>query len=297
MSAPPPHLRILQPHPGLFAYYDGRIAGYRFDPRPNWVDDGALSLGVATFALTHGDQAIVCDTGTTPAHGAAIRAHLDGIGIRQIRVVYSHWHKDHVAGTAAFGDVEVIANARTAAHLKARKAAIEAGITWPPIAPLVLPTTTFADEMKLALGPRQIMLIAANIHSDDATVIWLPDTGILLAGDTLEDPVTFVAEPGHFATHLTELDRLGALNPAHILPCHGDPDVIAAGGYGADLIPATQHYIRWLMALRDQPSLRDQPLGDVIAAGLASGTLHGYQPYEAVHRSNVSAALQGVAHG
>jgi hypothetical protein len=24
------HVRVLQPHPGLFAFYDGRIAGQRF---------------------------------------------------------------------------------------------------------------------------------------------------------------------------------------------------------------------------------------------------------------------------
>ncbi|MGL5008733.1 MAG: hypothetical protein ACRC6I_02530, partial [Paracoccaceae bacterium] len=90
MTQSPPHLRILQPHPGLFAYYDGRIAGYRFDPRPNWVDDGALEVGIASYALVQGDQAIVYDTGTIPAHGAAIKAHLDGLGVTDLRIVYSH---------------------------------------------------------------------------------------------------------------------------------------------------------------------------------------------------------------
>ena len=36
------HVRVLQPHPGLFAFYDGRIEGQRFAEGPNWVGDGAL---------------------------------------------------------------------------------------------------------------------------------------------------------------------------------------------------------------------------------------------------------------
>ena len=36
-------------------------------------------------------------------------------GVRKFTVVLSHWHLDHVAGTAAFADCEIIANRRTAA--------------------------------------------------------------------------------------------------------------------------------------------------------------------------------------
>jgi cyclase len=283
-------LRILHPHPGIIAFYDGRVKGYRFDPCTNWVDDGALSLGIASYALVHGDAAVVYDTGTTLAHGQAIAAHLAGLGITDIRVVLSHWHKDHVAGTAAFGGVPVLANALTAAHLAARRAEIEAGIDWPPIIPLIQPSQTFAGQTTLTLGPQTLVLIHLNIHSDDATVIWLPDQRILLAGDTLEDPVTYVAEPEHFATHLRDLDRLSALGPLHILPCHGDPDVIAAGGYGPALIPATQHYIRALM------TTPDMPVGDILAP--YADTLHWYAPYAAVHAANIKAAnIKAATHG
>ena len=74
-------------------------------------------------------------------------------------------------------------------------------------------------------------------------MIWLPEERILLAGDTLEDTVTYVGEPENFDRHLEDLERLWALDPAFILPNHGDPDVIAAGGYSKMLIRATQDYI------------------------------------------------------
>jgi cyclase len=274
-------LRTLHPHPGIIAFYDGRIPGYRFDPRPNWVDDGALSLGIASYALIHNNQAVVYDTGTTLAHGQAIVAHLASIGIRDIRVVLSHWHKDHVAGTAAFGDVPIIANALTARHLAHHRPDIEAGHDWPPIDPLILPTETFHGTTTLNLGPRTIHLLHLNIHSDDETVLWLPDERILFAGDTLEDPITYVCEPEHFATHLTDLDRLVALNPAHILPCHGDADIIAAGGYGPALIPATQHYIRTLIAAPETP------IADILVP--YAGTVQWFAPYGAVHAANIKA--------
>src|SRR4029078_10100834 len=133
----------------------------------------------------------------------------------------------------AFADCEVIANRRTAEHMQRTKAAIEAGTHHgpPAIAPLIMPTRLFEGELRLKLGGRDVQLIEANIHSDDATVIWLPDTRTLLAGDTLEDTVTHVDEAQSFDRHLADLDRLAALDPLAILPNHGDPDVIAAGGY------------------------------------------------------------------
>jgi cyclase len=293
----PPHLRILQPHPGIFAYYDGRIPGYRFDPRPNWIDDGALEVGIASYALVAGIEAIVYDTGTTPAHGAAIKAHLDGLGVTDLRIVYSHWHKDHVAGTAEFGDAPVIANIRTAGHLARQRADMQAGVAWPAINPLILPTETFDDRRTLMLGGDEVMLIRLNIHSDDATVIWLPTQRILLAGDTLEDPITYVAEPEGFAAHLADLGKLAALNPALILPCHGDPGIIAAGGYGMGLIAATQTYTRFLISVTDDPRHATIPLQDVIAADLAAGNITWFDAYADVHALNVAAALKAHDHG
>jgi cyclase len=215
--------------------------------------------------------------------------------VGDMRVVYSHWHKDHVAGTQSFDDVPVIANARTAQHLADQRATIEAGTKWPPIYPLILPTQTFAGQMTLMLGDLRLDLIEMNIHSDDATVIWLPEAGILLAGDTLEDPITYVSDPGQFATHLVDLARLAALNPTHILPCHGAADIIASGGYGAGLIAATQTYVAFLHALRDHPDRRDTPVFDIIGADIAAGHLQWFDAYAAVHAMNVIAALTGTS--
>jgi cyclase len=205
--------------------------------------------------------------------------------VRTFTVVLSHWHLDHVAGTEAFADCEVIACERTSEHLTRDREAIERGtLEGPPaIDPLILPTTTFAGRRELQLGDTRLELIQTHIHSDDATLIWLPERRLLLCGDTLEDTVTFVDEPEYFDTHLANLDRLRELEPDRILPNHGDPDIIAGGGYGPGFITATERYIRALPT--------DMPLRDVIADSLEAGWVTYFEPYESVHAHNVAVTL------
>jgi cyclase len=287
------HLRVLEPAPGILAFYDGRVAGYRFDPKPNWVDDGALGLGVASYAILGGDEALVYDTGTSLAHGRFIRAELGRRGATRFTVVLSHWHLDHVAGTEAFVDSPVISNERTAEHLRAKRAAIEAGtLEGPPaISPLVMPTRTFAGRETLRAGGETVELIAVNVHSDDATVLWLPERRLLLCGDTMEDTITYVGEPDQFDAHLRDLERLRGLDPHRILPAHGDPDRIAAGGYTAGLNDATRSYIRLLQRMPSEPELREVPLRELIADSLGAGPLLYFEPYEAVHLENIETVL------
>ena len=289
------HLRVLEPHPGILAFYDGRVAGHRFATGANWVDDGALSLGVASYAVIAGDQAIVYDTHVSIPHAQFVRDTLAARGVSRFTVVLSHWHLDHVAGTEVFAGCEVIANARTLAHLTRHRAAIEDGSLHglPAIAPLILPTQVFDGAMTLMLGDEVVQLIEANIHSDDATVVWLPERGILLAGDTVEDCVTYVAEPQGFTAHLADLARLAALAPEWVLPAHGDPGVIAAGGYGVEIFAAMARYVTALQALMADPAAAVPAMAEIIAADLAAGTLVYFEPYAAIHLQNVGVARGG----
>jgi cyclase len=219
-----------------------------------------------------------------------------GEGVRQFTVVLSHWHLDHVAGTAAFCDSGVIACARTAQLLAESRGAIESGsLEGPPaINPLVLPTVTFRDRLELEIGELQLELIHTNIHSDDATVVWWPEQDLLLCGDTMEDTVTYVDEPASLAVHRSNLETLRELGPKLILPNHGAPDVIAGGGYSDGLIAATQQYIDFLLRARSDATLAQLTLRDVMAA-LDNEDVHYYAPYEDVHRSNMAALQRAPA--
>lgn len=290
-AAGPGRMRVLHPAPGIVAFYDGRVEGYLHAPEPNWVDAGALSLGIASYAIVEGDAAIVYDTHVSVAHARFIREWLWAQGVRAITVVLSHHHLDHVAGTEAFGAVPVIANVRTAAHMARDRADIEAGVRPPAVRPLILPTETFDGRRTLTLGSRRVELFTANIHNDDQTLIWLDDARILLAGDALEDTVTYVTDAAAFDAHLHDLARLAERAPHRILPNHGDPDRIAAGGYDAGLIGATARYVGFLRQCQADPGLADMPLDEVIAADVAAGALIWFAPYAEVHRENVAASL------
>jgi len=283
----------LRPAPNIYAFYDGRIEGYRYASGANWVDDGALSLGIASYAIVDGEDAIIYDTHISVEYAAFIRETLTDAGVKNFTVALSHWHLDHVAGTAVFSDCKIISNKRTLDHLAQRRSAIESGAySGPPaVNPLILPTQTFEGRMQMQVGKLTIDLIEANIHSDDATVIWLGAERILFAGDTMEDTVTYVGEPENFDIHLKDLDRLWALAPERILPNHGDPEIIALGGYEKTLIRATQQYIRILKRCIGEPELRTKTLREIINGPLEAGWVNLFEPYEAVHRQNVDEVL------
>ena len=286
-------MRILQPSPGLFAYYDGRIAGKRLhSDAPNWLDDGAYELGTASYAIVDGAEALVYDTHITLAHARFIRDHLEGLGVSVIRVALSHWHLDHVAGNEVFADCEILALGLTAEMLSRNRDAIAARD--PPVAPLVMPTRTFADRLDLMVGSRRVELHHFAIHSADGAVLWLPDDQILLAGDTLEDTVTYMSEAEHAATHIRDLVRLGTWPIRRILPNHGDPDRIAAGGYDARLIEANRRYLERLTDPAGLAQAEAEDLKTFVAADTASGAILYCPAYETVHRRNL-ATLRGLA--
>ena len=100
--------------------------------------------------------------------------------------------------------------------------------------------------------------------------------------------MTYVDAPADLPIHRANLETLRRLQPTRILPNHGSPEVIAAGGYSDGLIAATEDYIDFLLRVRDDPSLAELTLREVVAA-VANVDVHYYAPYERVHRSNLDA--------
>lgn len=282
-------MRVLEPLAHVLGFYDGRMEGVRLHSfAPNWLDDGAFSLGVCSYAIVSGAEALVYDTHISLDHARRIRAVLAERGVRHIRVVLSHWHVDHVAGNEIFADCEIIAEARTLAALQAGREELETGT--PPIHPLILPNRVFQDRLKLRVGEIEVELRHADIHSFDGVVAMLPD-GVMLAGDTLEDSVTYVAEPTRLKTHLAGLREMQDWEIRRILPNHGAEDIIAGGGYGPKLIEATRLYVAQLLRLRDEPALARQDLKTFAAAAFATGAVSYFAPYEPVHQRNVQVVL------
>jgi cyclase len=285
-------LRILEPYPGLFAYYDGRIAGKRLHgPERNWLDDGAYALGIASYALVSGNEALVYDTHMSLEHARAIRSHLEGRGVSRLTVILSHWHTDHIAGNAVFADCDIIANRLTLQAITDNEQALAAKD--PPIHPVVMPNRIFDDRLELRLGGRSVHLLQFDIHSADGTVLWLADEQLLLAGDTLEDTITYISEPLGIARHIEELDRLSKLPIRRILPNHGSEERIADGGYGPALIDANRAYLKRLLERIADSQIDTMRLEEFVAPEIAEGWIDYFAPYEIVHRDNIEALRTG----
>lgn len=286
-------MQILRPYPNLYAFYDGRIPGIRaHSPAPNWLDDGAFTLGTASFAIVEGPEALVYDAHMSLAHAGKIRSFLEAQGVRHMRLVVSHWHTDHVAGNAVFGDCEIIANRFTQEALVANRDGLENNN--PPIRPLVMPNRLFDRELELRVGETVVELRHLDIHSYDETVALLPQSGVLLAGDTLEDTVTYVSEPDRLDRHLLDLARMESWEFERILPNHGSLERIAAGGYGREFITATRLYVEKLLRLKDEPELANQDMRSFAAEALATGGVEYFDAYEPVHANNVREVLAAL---
>ncbi|SDD87669.1 MBL fold metallo-hydrolase [Ruegeria marina] len=284
-------LRVLEPAPNVLAFYDGRISGTRLHSAEwNWLDDAAYALGVASYAVLDGSDALVYDTNISIDHARFVRQELMRRGATSITVVLSHHHKDHVAGTEVFADCQIIAGRKKAVALAQKRDSY--GKSNPPIAPLTMPTTVFDGDLAIQVGSVTVKLRPLDIHSHDGVALYLPEQRLLLAGDALEDSVTYVAEPNRLEFHLNKLERLLTWDIAHILPCHGDADRIARGGYDPSFITATKHYVTKLLRSRTDTELAKLTLLEFAKESFESGSLIYCDAYEAVHKNNLQSVLE-----
>jgi glyoxylase-like metal-dependent hydrolase (beta-lactamase superfamily II) len=121
----------------------------------------------------------------------------------------SHWHLDPIAGNAVYADSPRICSSLTWVRLLENREAIEAG-------------TVFVEDL-------EVRLLQFDIHTQDSTLVYLPQDKVALTGDMLEDPLTYMTEVEGLATHLAELKRLRQMDLVRLFPNHGDPSVITQG--------------------------------------------------------------------
>ena len=283
-------IRVFELTDYLISFYTGRLAPPKDSSKKRtWAEYGALDLGVSTFAIHSGNQAVVYDTFTGPELAKWVRSYLERMGITRFTVVNSHWHLDHVGGNAVYQDSNIVANNSTFKELTARKAAIEAGKQWgpPAIKPLVLPNIVFDKRLDLQVGGVKVELHNVNIHTKDSVVAYIPSDKILLAGDTLEDSVTFLSEPASAVDQIKNMAALKRWDIARIYPNHGDPDVISKGGYGKGLIDATADYVGKLITKSHDKDFLKSSFQDFIRDSVKKGWVGIWKPYDHVHEINV----------
>jgi glyoxylase-like metal-dependent hydrolase (beta-lactamase superfamily II) len=285
------NMRVYPINDHLLGFYDGRPAETATAAgKQNWADFGAMNVGVATYVIHRGDRALVYDTYPSTKQAQWVRRYLEKIGIRHFTVVNSHWHLDHVGGNAIYADMDRISTDKTLQRLTEEKSAIQAGTEWgpPAIDPLVLPNIIISADTSFFVDDIQVELRPVNIHSEDGLVVYLPKDRILLAGDTLEDTLTFIAEPEQIPAQIRNLEQMKRWNIDRIFPNHGNPDVIANGGYRTTLIDATLDYLHRMVARAHDADYLTGSMQDYVHDSISKGWVTPWWAYREAHQTNLT---------
>jgi len=174
------------------------------------------------------ERALLVDTGSSPAQGAAVRASVAAVTDRPLSAVaITHWHYDHAFGLAAFADLLTIGHESVRARLGSAEARAEALRLGVDAADLVAPGRELAVATAVDLGDRRVEIAhLGEGHTEGDLVVVVPDVGVVFAGDLIESagPPSFGedAVPGSWAATLDGV--IGLMTATTVLvPGHGDP--------------------------------------------------------------------------
>lgn len=223
--------------PGLAEVADG-VYAYVQPDGSWWVNNAGL--------VADGDECLLFDTCATAARTDALTAAIHEVTSARVgTVVNSHEHSDHTHGNSRFPGAAIVShpNAREAL---ARRGIVRRAAGFTPFdvgdLELALPTRTFDDRLSVQVGEHRCELIAAGrpAHTRGDIVLWLPDRGVLFAGDLLMNGVTPLFMSGSVSgTRQVLEETLRPLSATHILPGHGPLG-------GAELIEAALRYCEFV---------------------------------------------------
>ena len=178
-----------------------------------------------------GRDVLVVDTRSAPSHAREAAEHLRELTRDPVSIVVdTHWHWDHTFGNSAFRPAPIWGHERAAARLLRDGAKtivrIAAGI--PEIAAdlreVVIdpPDRTFADRATVEVGDRLVELsYHGRGHTDNDIVAFVPDAGVLFAGDLLENDATPSFGDGYPLEWADTAERLLPLAVGAVVPGHG----------------------------------------------------------------------------
>jgi len=180
-----------------------------------------ISSGVTAFVhpegrsncgLIHTTEGVVLvDTTARPKD---IQAYLELVNITPddvCQILLTHSHSDHTSGIPLF-DCPVLA------HQLTRQRIINRGTER---AKTQIPTQVFEDRIDLEIDRVELEMIHVGGHTPGSSVVWLPDVGVLFAGDLIfEGRYPFLAT-ARVPELMDALRGLLGLEARVIVPGHG----------------------------------------------------------------------------
>jgi len=225
------------------------------------VATGEQYTTISTVVTGQAGGCLVVDPAVSVAEVAGLAADLAAAGMTPVAGFSTHPHWDHVLWSQDLGP-EVPRYASEPAVLVAgrERAGLISGVQeaapghdlelFGRLVPLAADTIPWD-------GPAA-QVIVHDGHAPGHGAVFLPDTGVLLAGDMLSDieiPLLDFDEPGQLDSYGAALDRLAAVEGVRwLVPGHGH--VTDAAGF-RERLAADRHYLDQLSAGRpfDDPRL------------------------------------------
>jgi glyoxylase-like metal-dependent hydrolase (beta-lactamase superfamily II) len=203
-------------------------------------------MGFPNIAIVLGSRAtLVVDTGMGPKNGATaarVAAKL-APGNQKLFLTTTHFHPEHAAGEPGFpASTILIRNALQQDEMEkhgeeimdrfransAQNKELLAGVK------LRSPDVTFEQEARIDLGGVTVRLLwFGEAHTKGDELIFVESDRTLISGDVVQNKtMPGISDSGGTpSTWLAVLDKIAALNAAHVLPDHsapGDGSLVAA---------------------------------------------------------------------
>ena len=207
------------------------------------VADGVFQLSplpyVNVAAIRGGDGWTVVDASLARVAQRLVR-DLATLGIRHgdvERIVLTHSHLDHAGGVervqAAFGAREVLVGAADLDDVRAGESPAGGSNGLLGRLPLPAPGYPAVPDAQALTGPlaldddRELVPVATPGHTAGHTAFHLPDSGVVLGGDTVFNVFRMTPSPGFVCSdvgrNLASILTLAELDPSVLLLAHGDP--------------------------------------------------------------------------
>jgi cyclase len=190
--------------------------------------DGSWGLNNGGFVHSGAELAVI-DTALTGDRTRRLRATaVERSGISAAKVlINTHHHPDHTFGNYIFSEACIVAHRLCRSAMEA--AGLQQAMRMDPVVPwgdieLLTPQIVFDEGVDLHVGEHRLELrYVGPAHSSSDIIVWLPDTGVLFAGDVLFNRVTPIThEGGSIMGSIQALERIKALSPEVIVPGHGE---------------------------------------------------------------------------
>jgi glyoxylase-like metal-dependent hydrolase (beta-lactamase superfamily II) len=191
---------------------------------------------ISATLITGKRDAVLVDALMTVEQADQLADFVEASGKRLTTVYLTHGHGDHWFGLGTllqrFPQARAVATAGVLEHARAQSAPDFVASFWSSRFPgqlpahLVLPELLTDDVLELEGEELQVIELG-HTDTDDTTALFVPSTGLLVAGDAVYNDVhLYLAESpaeGRRAW-LSALDTLEALEPSTVVAGHKNPD-------------------------------------------------------------------------